>query len=79
MVRREGLRARDPGAPRRTSIRREIRSHSLAAILNKLIRRVTTIVDRKLESGVLSLLLAPLGHLETAGDPGGTSIPPTAP
>jgi hypothetical protein len=45
----------------------------------KLIRRVTTIVDRKLESGVLSLLLAPLGHLETASDPGGTSIPPTAP
>jgi hypothetical protein len=25
------------------------------------------------------LLLAPLGHLETASDPGGTSIPPTAP
>ena len=45
----------------------------------KLIRRVTTIVDRKLESGVLSLLLAPLGHPEPAIDPGGASIPPTAP
>ena len=45
----------------------------------KLIRRVTTIVDRKLESGVLSLLLVPLGHPEPAIDPGGASIPPTAP
>ena len=32
----------------------------------KLIRRVTTIVERKLDSGVLSLLLAPLERPESA-------------
>lgn len=45
----------------------------------KLIRRVTTILERKLESGVVSLLLAPLGHPEPAIDSGGASIPPPAP
>lgn len=40
----------------------------------KLIRRVTTIVDRKLESGVLSLLLAPPGPLPPPA-PGHGSIP----
>jgi RimJ/RimL family protein N-acetyltransferase len=40
----------------------------------KLIRRVTTIVDRQLESGVLSLLLAPPGPTEPA-EPSPASIP----
>jgi len=40
----------------------------------KLIRRVTTIVDRELESGVLSLLLAPPGHPEPS-EPDCASIP----
>jgi RimJ/RimL family protein N-acetyltransferase len=44
-----------------------------------LIRRVTRILDRKLDSGVVSLLLAPLGHPEPAVGPGGASVPPTAP
>ncbi len=60
---------------------RRLRAYVLGDNLRmlKLIRRVTTIVDRKLESGVLSLLLAPLGHPEPAIDPGGASIPPPAP
>ena len=40
----------------------------------KLIRRVTTIVNRELESGVLSLLLAPPGHPEPT-EPDRASIP----
>jgi acetyltransferase len=60
---------------------RRLRAYVLGDNLRmlKLIRRVTTIVDRKLESGVLSLLLAPLERPEPALDPGGASIPPTAP
>jgi acetyltransferase len=33
----------------------------------KLVRRVATILDRKLDSGVISLLLAPAGHSEADG------------
>jgi acetyltransferase len=44
----------------------------------KLIRRVTTIVDRKLESGVLSLLLAPPVRSDPA-EPGRASIPSLIP
>ena len=60
---------------------RRLRAYVLAdnPRMLKLIRSVTTIVDRKLESGVVSLLLAPLRHPEPAIDPGGVSIPPTAP
>jgi acetyltransferase len=35
----------------------------------KLIRRVATIRDRKLESGVVSFLLTPLGHSKPDGTP----------
>jgi acetyltransferase len=55
---------------------RRLRAYVLADNVRmlKLIRRVTAIVDRKLESGVLSLLLAPPGHPEPA-EPGRASIP----
>jgi acetyltransferase len=60
---------------------RRFRAYVLADNLRmlKLIRRGTRILDRKLDSGVVSLLLAPLGHPEPAVDPGGAPIPPTAP
>ena len=60
---------------------RRLRAYVLGDNLRMLtlIRRVTTIVDRKLESGVLSLLLAPLEHPGPTIDPGGTSILPPAP
>jgi acetyltransferase len=41
----------------------------------KLLRRGTRIVERKLESGVLSLLLAPLEHPEPAADTGAANRP----
>ena len=60
---------------------RRFRAYVLADNLRmfKLIRRVTTIVERKLDSGVVSLLLAPLGHPEPAVDPSGPAVPPAAP
>jgi RimJ/RimL family protein N-acetyltransferase len=60
---------------------RRFRAYVLADNLRmlKLIRRGTRILDRKLESGVVSLLLAPLKHPEPAVDPAGASIPPTTP
>jgi acetyltransferase len=60
---------------------RRFRAYVLAENLRmlKLIRRGTRILDRKLDSGVLSFLLAPLGRPEPAVDPGGAPIPPTAP
>jgi len=60
---------------------RRFRAYVLADNLRmfKLIRRVTTIVEWKLDSGVVSLLLAPLGHPEPAVDPGDASLPPMAP
>ena len=60
---------------------RRLRAYVLGDNLRmlKLLRRVTIVVDRKLESGVLSLLLAPPGHPEPTVDPGSASLPPTAP
>jgi acetyltransferase len=60
---------------------RRFRAYVLADNLRmfKLIRRGTRILDRKLESGVVSLLLAPLKHREPAVNPGGAPIPPTTP
>ena len=60
---------------------RRFRAYVLADNLRmlKLIRRGTRILDRKLDSGVVSLLLAPLAHPEPAVDPGGAAVPPTAP
>ena len=60
---------------------RRLRAYVLADNLRmlKLIRRVTTILDRKLESGVLSLLLAPPGHPAPAIDAGRPSVSPRAP
>ena len=60
---------------------RRFRAYVLADNLRmlNLIRRGTRILDRKLESGVVSLLLTPLGHAEPALDPGGALVPPTAP
>jgi acetyltransferase len=60
---------------------RRLRAYVLADNLRmlNLIRRGTRILERKLESGVVTLLLAPLGHPEPAVDPGDASTPPTAP
>jgi RimJ/RimL family protein N-acetyltransferase len=60
---------------------RRLRAYVLADNLRmlNLIRRGTRILDRKLDSGVVSLLLAPLGHPEPAVDPDGVSTPPAAP
>jgi acetyltransferase len=60
---------------------RRFRAYVLADNLRmlKLIRRGTRILDRKLDSGVVSLLLAPLRHPEPAVDPSGVSVPPTEP
>ena len=59
---------------------RRFRAYVLADNLRmfKLIRRVTTIVEWKLDSGVVSLLLAPLGHPELAVDPSGPAVPSAA-
>jgi RimJ/RimL family protein N-acetyltransferase len=59
---------------------RRLRAYVLADNLRmlKLIRRVTTIVDRKLESGVVSLRLEPPEHPEP-GDAAGPSAAPTTP
>jgi acetyltransferase len=56
---------------------RRFRAHVLADNwrMLKLIQRVATIRERKLESGVVSLLLTPLGHSE----PAGTSEAPRSP
>jgi acetyltransferase len=56
---------------------RRFRAYVLADNLRmlNLIRRGTRILDRKLDSGVVSLLLAPLA----APEPGGVSFPPAAP
>lgn len=43
-----------------------------------LLRRVVTILDRKLESGVVSLLLVPRGLREPAIGSGDVSVPPPA-
>jgi RimJ/RimL family protein N-acetyltransferase len=60
---------------------RRFRAYVLADNLRmlKLIRRATRILDRKLDSGVMSLLLEPPAHPEPAVDPGGAAVPPTAP
>jgi RimJ/RimL family protein N-acetyltransferase len=54
---------------------RRFRAYVLADNLRmlKLLRRGTRILERKLESGVVSLLLAPLGHPEPAAETGGAS------
>jgi RimJ/RimL family protein N-acetyltransferase len=59
---------------------RRFRAYVLADNLRmlKLIRRGTRILERKLESGVLSLLLAPLGHDAPAANLGAASNPPPA-
>ena len=59
---------------------RRFRAYVLADNLRmfKLIRRVTTIVEWKPDSGVVSLLLAPLGHPELAVDPSGPAVPSAA-
>ena len=56
---------------------RRFRAHVLADNwrMLKLIQRVATILERKLESGVASFLLTPLGHSE----PTGTSEAPGSP
>jgi acetyltransferase len=60
---------------------RRFRAYVLADNLRmlNLIRRGTRILDRKLDSGVVSLLLEPLARPETAVDPGGVSTPSAAP
>jgi acetyltransferase len=60
---------------------RRFRAYVLADNLRmlNLIKRVATVLDRRLDSGVVSLLLAPLGHPKPAVGPGGASVPPTAP
>jgi acetyltransferase len=44
----------------------------------KLIERVATIRERRLESGVVSLLLTPRGHREPAGTSESPGVPPRA-
>lgn len=60
---------------------RRFRGYVLADNLRmlKLLRRGTRILNRKLDSGVVSLLLAPLAHPDLAVDPGGGAVPPMAP
>jgi acetyltransferase len=59
---------------------RRFRAYVLADNLRmlKLLRRGTRILERKLESGVVSLLLAPLRHAEPAAA-GGIPSPPATP
>lgn len=56
---------------------RRFRAYVLAENVRmvKLVRRLTTILDRKLDSGMLSLLLAPADQLGPAGDPATTRSP----
>ena len=56
---------------------RRLRAYVLADNVRmlKLLRTVTTILDRKFEAGVISLLLAPLGHAGSPVDASGPSAP----
>jgi acetyltransferase len=60
---------------------RRLRAYVLAENqrMLKLIRGVTTMLDRKLESGVVSLLLAPRRHSDSSAASGGPPVAPTAP